>query len=75
MTIYRRRREYNLIDEPSRSMSETNLYQFIRDLRVELPDVGEAMVIGRLRSLGYSISRERICLAIRSTDPLNTALR
>ena len=70
MTIYRRRREYNLIDEPSRSMLDTNLYQFIRDLRVELPDVGEAMVIGRLCSLGYSISRERIHLAIRSTDPL-----
>ena len=47
----------------------------MRDLRVELPDVGDAMVVGRLCSLGYSISRERIHLAIRSTGPVNTALR
>lgn len=55
MTVYRRRRDYGMLDEPSRSMSEGDLYQLIKDLRSELPNVGEAMVIGRLRSLGYYI--------------------
>lgn len=75
MTLYRRRRDYGMLDELSRSMSGNELHQFVKDIRLELPDVGESIVVGRLRSLGYSIPRERVRAAIRATDPLNTALR
>ena len=33
------------------------------------------MVWGRLRSLGFKVTRERVRNAIRSVDPLHTALR
>ena len=75
MTIYRRRRDYGLLDERSQSMSDDELRRFIQELRTQLPDVGETLVIGRLRSLGYHIARERVRQCIRSTDPLNAALR
>ena len=75
MTIYRRRRAYGMLDELSCSMSRSELHQFVKDLRLELPDVGESLVVGRLRSLGNCIPRERVRVAIRETDPLNTALR
>ena len=41
----------------------------------KVPDVGEEMVVGRLRSLGYQANREHIRQAIRDTDPINSALR
>ena len=33
------------------------------------------MVWGRLRSMGFSVTREKVRQAIRHTDPLYTALR
>lgn len=44
-------------------------------MHVDFPDMGEVMVVGRIRSLGFCVSRDRIRRIIRSTDPLNTALR
>lgn len=75
MTIYRRRRDCGLLDEPLRTMNEDELRHFVEELRTQLPEVGEALVIGRLRSLGYHITRERVRQSIRATDPLNAALR
>lgn len=75
MTIYRRRRDCWSVDEPLRTMNEDELQHFVQGLRRQLPDVGEALVIGRLRSLGYHITRERVRQSIRATDPLNAALR
>ena len=37
--------------------------------------MGQTMVWGRLRSLGFNVTRERVRQAIRHTDPLHTALR
>ena len=76
MTVYRRR-EYDMLVEPSRSMTEGDLHHFVEQLRTHLPDVGESLVIGRLRPQGYMyiISREHVRQSIRSSDPLNTALR
>ena len=75
MTIYRRRREYDMLEEAPRSMTANELTQFVEELRTQLPDIGETLVIGRLQSLGYHVPRERVRQSIRSTDPLNTALR
>ena len=33
------------------------------------------MILGQLRSMGYQIIRARVREALRSVDPINTALR
>ena len=44
-------------------------------VRQDLPNVGEKLVLGRLRSMGYHVTRERVRQAIRAIDPINSALR
>ena len=61
--------------DTGRSLSNQELRSYIIDLRRELPQVGESMVFGRIRSEGYAVPRQQIRDAIRETDPLNTALR
>ena len=74
MTIYRRRAEYGLLSDPSRSVSDVQLTQIVQELRREMPDIGESMVWGRLRAMGVLVTREKVRQTVR-TDPLNTALR
>ena len=75
MTIYRRRMQYGMIFEPSQSVSDGQLMEIIHQARHELPDLGQAMLAGRLRAMGLHVTRDRIREAIRRSDPLNTALR
>lgn len=76
MTIYRRRRGFGTLDENiERQMNDDELRRFIGQVREEIPSVGESLVIGRLHSMGYRVPRERVRVAIRATDPVNTALR
>lgn len=44
----------------------------LRELKQEL---GEVMVMGRIRAMGYRVTRERIRREIRQIDPLHIALR
>ena len=74
MTLYRRRREYGMVD-PVDSLEQDELETVLRQLRIEFPTAGEIMVQGQLRAMGYRISRERVRQAIRVTDPLNSAMR
>ena len=74
MTVYRRRLEYGML-RPGREITDARLNTLLLEMRADFPDMGEVMVIGRLRALGYRIRRYRVRNAIRSTDPLNTALR
>ena len=77
MTVYRRRRDFGILDfdEPARNMSDNELHRVLQQVRQEMPHMGEALVIGRLHSMGYRIPRQRVREAIHATDPLNTALR
>lgn len=75
MTIYRRCREFDMLQEVSLSMTDSELQHFVQDLKTQLPEIGEVLVIGRLRSMGYHVPRERVRQCIRSSDPLNTVLR
>ena len=75
MTVHRRRAEYGMLSNPSQSVSDSQLTQMVQEVRREMPDVGESMVSGRLRAMGVQVTRERVRLVIRRTDPLNTALR
>ena len=75
MTVYRRRQEYGMVVELSRTLSNEQLQTVLRELRLSNPCFGEKMIIGRLRSMGYQISRSRVRDCVRNADPINTALR
>ena len=75
MTIFRRRVEFQMLTESSRTIvSDSELRIVLASIRQELSDIGEKMVLGRLRSLGYHVTTGRIRQAIRDTDPINSAL-
>lgn len=77
MTVYRRRRGFGMLDfdETRRALSDSELHRLLQEMRREMPNMGEVLVIGRLHALGYAVSRQRVRDAIHATDPLNTALR
>ena len=53
-------------------ISDHELDQTVRQIT---PALGQTMVWARLRSLGYRVTRARVCESICSTDPIHTALR
>jgi len=73
MCVYmcaRRRREYGLLEEPVMTISDADVDAVIRDMRNINPHVGVSLITGRLRSLGYHVTRERIRQLLQSSDPL-----
>ena len=68
--FYRRRVEFRMLNEPSQSISSDDLTSLVSEIRSTTPYVGESP-----RSLGYQVSRDRVRQALRSTDPLGSALR
>ena len=75
MTLYRRRVEFGMLDEPSSIIGEEELLSVVRQISREHPQVGQSFILGRLRSLGYRVTRERVRKVVRLCDPLSTALR
>ena len=75
MTLYRRRHEYDLLLDPSRSKSNVELESTILTLRNDHPEIGETMAWGHLRAAGIQVSHERVRNVLRRSDPLNSALR
>ena len=71
MTIFRRRVEFQMVNETL--VEDRELRTIISSIRQDMPNVGEKMVLGRLRSMGYHVSRERVRHAIRATDPIKMA--
>lgn len=74
MTVYRRRLECGMVNEPANDLTNQELRDLLQGMRANSPYLGETMVWGRLRSLGYQVTRDRVCQAIRATDPLSIAL-
>ena len=74
MTLYRRRVEFGMV-HLGRNIQDGELVRVIREMRSEFPEMGEVMVLGRLRSLGYRVIRDEVRRVIHETDPINTALR
>ena len=64
-----------MVDDPRHIPSDQELLQLVEDINKQLPYLGEVMVMGRLRSMGYYVTRSRLRLAIRDVDPINRALR
>ena len=74
-TVYRRRIEYGIPNTSGMSITDHDLHECLRQIRSDYPALGQTMVWGRLRSMGYTVTRARIREAIRATDPIYTALR
>lgn len=75
MTVYRRRREYGLLWEPNTVPTDAELKTIIRRICSQAPEFGQTLVQGRVRAMGYHVTRERVREVMRAGDPLNTALR
>lgn len=75
MMIFRRCQEFGILDDATNIIDDTQLRLLLSDLRKSSPHIGEVMVMGHLRSLGYNVPRARVRNAIRDTDPINIALR
>ena len=75
-TLYRRRVEYGLLIGHARgNITDQQLHSVLRQLHREMPAVGVAITWGRLRSMGFTVRRERLRCTIREIDPLHSALR
>ena len=75
MTVYRRRREYGMMENPDGNITDSELHEILRLMRRELPTLGQTLVWGRLRSLGFKVTRARVREAMKASDPIHTALR
>ena len=75
MTIYRRRVEYRLTEDPRIVPTDAQLHTVVSDIQAGQPEIGEVMIMGRIRSMGYKVSRQRLRQEIRNSDPLHVALR
>lgn len=75
MTIYRWRVEYGMLDESHSMIGDQELTEKVQQIMTEHPQVGQTFIAGRLRSLGYIVTRERVRRAVHSLDPLSSALR
>ena len=75
MTIYRRKREFGMVETPGGDITDRELQDVLRQMKSNFPSLGQTMVWGRLRSMGIRVSRARVRDAIRATDPIQSALR
>lgn len=75
VTVYRRRRNYHLLSQGEVIPSDEHLQELVKLIRLNSPDVGQSFVQGRLRGMGYRVTRKRIREVMRMQDPLNNALR
>ena len=75
MTVYRCYKEYGMLDEPIAVISDSELRQKVLQIKRTLPEVGESIVIGQLRLMGYKVTRWCVRDILRSTDPVNVTLQ
>ena len=75
MTVYRRRVEFGMLSDASEHLTHGEVIRHVTQMRQQFPNIGESMVIGRFRAMGFQVARDDVRRAIRETDPLNTALR
>ena len=75
MTIYRRRQEYGLLNEPMQHLNDNELHTVVENLLVHLPYSGESILMGALRGMGYEVTRQRLRHTLHHVDVLASALR
>ena len=60
MTIFRRHEEFGLLDELDRSLTGSELMAKVSEIKNILPDAGEKLILGQLKSMVYSVTRARV---------------
>ena len=60
MTICRRRVEYGLLQDPMIVPTAAQLRTAVRSIQANQPELGEVMIMGRIRAMGYKVSREQL---------------
>ena len=56
MALYFRRAELNLFTDPVHTLND-ELNDLLKDIRREHPNIGQTMMLGVIRALGYDVSR------------------
>ena len=77
-TLRRRRILYGMTteEEPNWAMiTDDELERTVREIQELTPNIGQARLLGALRSRGLNIQRRRVRNCLRSIDPIGTALR
>jgi len=74
MTIYHRRRELGFLDKSHATTDDYQINELARIIISENPEFRQLLILGRLRALGYLVTRDCLHKAIRTHDPLNNAL-
>ena len=69
MTIYRYRRDLNMVSETRQTPTDHQLRAMITELRSKVSSIGETMVTNHLRAQGYSVTHERMRQAVHATIP------
>lgn len=75
MTIYRRRVEYGIPSRPGHALSDDDLEIVLHRVSAEQPAMGETMMWGRLKSMGFHVTRRQLRHVLTEIDPLQRALR
>ena len=57
MTVYRRRVEFQMVQSVSGTLSDNELKLLLTSMRREHPSMGQTMVWGQLRSMGFNVTR------------------
>ena len=65
--------ELHLLHEPSTSISDADLVVFIHEIQASSPHIGQSLLLGRLRSMEYKVTRERVREALRLTVSSNNS--
>lgn len=73
--MYRRRVEYDLVEDPNEEVSDEELVSLIQQIREDAPFSGVQMLCGSLRARGVKVTRDRVRSLLRSIDPLGGARR
>ena len=63
------------VDVRGRALDDNSLLRMVSEIKRDYPTMGQTMLWARLRSQGFYVTRACVREAIRSTDPINTALR
>lgn len=75
-TLYNIRLTYGMTGEDNFSpVSDQELYDEVRAIKEDMPEIGYNMMKGILRSRGIHVSIPRIQACISDIDPVNTAMR
>ena len=55
MTVYRRRRQFGLLVDPQNTLDDQELHTVLRQVKADHPTLGETMIQGHLRAMGYKV--------------------